>query len=352
MNKKHQLNGKVGYLAEDFVMLFLLALNLLWISFDWLFQSETFRSLVFSVSESFHDFYLFEIHPDFIFYDLIFISIFLTEFFIRWAVSVSRNEYEKWYYYPFIYWYDIVGCIPIGAFRFMRLFRIITIITRLHRLGWIDITGFGPYKLFVKYSNLFVQEVTDRVTLKILANVKDELEGGSIVVDRIVEEVVLPRRDELTAWIAARLRLAAKAGYRLHEDEIRTYVQHRINIAIENNKELGTLETVPFMGKFVVKQIEGAVSDIVFSVVHGIIDDLGSENNTHFVDNISDLLIEQDNSVEHPELATLNNSISELIGDSILIIMDRVKDKPTPESVLKEGEKRLSKSYSSTINNS
>ncbi|MFW6348090.1 MAG: hypothetical protein ACOC2C_05725, partial [Cyclonatronaceae bacterium] len=275
---------KNSYIAGDFFMLLLLVLNLLFLTFDWLFLSEWFRNSVEYLSPAFHEFYARQIHPDFITYDLIFISIFLSEFFVRWALSVRRKEFEYWYYFPFVHWYDLVGCIPIGGFRFFRLLRIVTIVVRLQSMGYIDLKASGPYRFVMYYFNVFVEEITDQVTLKILGNVRAELDEGTPVIDRIVADVLRPRQAELTDWISIRLRLAASKGYAMHEEDIRAYVKQRINEAVEKNQELHNLEAIPVMGRMVVKQIEGAISDIVYNVLNGIIRDLGSSKNREFID--------------------------------------------------------------------
>ena len=58
-------------------------------------------------------------------YDLAFVVIFLTEFCVRWVAAVVRKTYMRWYFFPFIHWYDLIGCIPLGGARIFRFLRII-----------------------------------------------------------------------------------------------------------------------------------------------------------------------------------------------------------------------------------
>lgn len=320
---------KASYIVGDFIMLALLVMNLLLLSFDFLFVSAWFRALIEGISPAFFEFYATTIHPDFIIYDLIFIGIFLTEFFVRWLISIRQKEFEYWYYFPFVHWYDLVGCIPIGGFRFFRLLRIITILIRLQSMGLIDLTKSGPYRFVMYYFNVFVEEVTNRVSLKILSNVRTELHQGTPVIDDIVQDVLRPRQAELTDWISMRLRLAASKGYAMHEDDIRGYVKQRINEAVEKNQELRNLENIPVMGRLVVKQIEGAISDIVYSVLNGIIRDLGSSKNRAFIDDVAHLVLEHDPYEEDPETGfserDLNVQVADVISESLGIVMERVE---------------------------
>jgi len=338
-NRNGEKKSLLAFLIEDFIMLFLLIINLIFISFDWLFQSQLFRDLVFFISTDFHDFYLNHIHPDFVVYDLIFVSIFLTEFFIRWVVSIYRKEFQHWYYFPFVYWYDLLGCIPIGAFRFLRLLRVVSIAVRLHKSGWIDLTQLPLFGLFIRYFNIFVQIVTDRVSLRIISNIRAELKDGTPVIDRIIEDVLIPRQQILIDWFSERLRIAAAKGYELHEEDIRIYIQQRINEAVHQNRELKNLETIPLMGSLVVRQIEGAISDIVFNVTNGLIKDLASDKNKAFVEDISQLILAETDDTTS-ELQRLNVQFAEVLSESLGIIMKRIQNEElkSRDSELEEKE--------------
>ncbi|AXJ02322.1 hypothetical protein CYPRO_3087 [Cyclonatronum proteinivorum] len=339
--KSKETPRKVGYLAGDFIMLFLLLVNLAMISFDWLFQSRRFQGWIEWLSPAFFEFYATNIHVDFILYDLIFISIFLTEFFVRWIYSIREREFSKWYYYPFVYWYDLIGCIPIGGFRFLRLLRIVTIMVRLQRIGYIDMRKFALFRFGMRYLNFLVQELTDRVVLNILSNVRSELREGTPVIDRIVDDVLRPRQVVLVNWISMRLQLAASKGYALHEDDIRAYVNERIDEAVEKNREIQNLEAIPFVGRVAASQIEGAIRDIVFSVVHGIIRDLGSSRNKALVEDLSELLLDEDTENGSDQVRMLNIQVAEMLSESMGIVMDRVKERRWNPRELEENEARL-----------
>ena len=105
----------------------LLLLNLLFLLFDGLYNTAFIRDSLNAWSPAFVNFYD-PIHKNFILVDLVFITIFLTEFFVRWIVAIKTEEYLRWYFFPFLRWYDLVGCIPLGGtriFRFLRIFSIL-----------------------------------------------------------------------------------------------------------------------------------------------------------------------------------------------------------------------------------
>ncbi|MEZ5021997.1 MAG: hypothetical protein R2728_01825 [Chitinophagales bacterium] len=76
--------------------------------------------------------------PQFLYYDLVFVGIFVLELSVRWTIAIFRNTYAKWFFYPFIHWYDVLGCIPLSSFRALRLLRVFSMFYRLNRLGIID----------------------------------------------------------------------------------------------------------------------------------------------------------------------------------------------------------------------
>jgi phosphoglycerol transferase MdoB-like AlkP superfamily enzyme len=80
------------WLALDLAMVFLVVLNLLFIVFDTLYGTQAFRSFLAGLAPDFADWYGARIHPDFLFYDLVFITIFLAVFVFEWKESLARRE--------------------------------------------------------------------------------------------------------------------------------------------------------------------------------------------------------------------------------------------------------------------
>ena len=115
----------------DFVMLVLIISNLFCLVFDTFFENRIVQDLLFWAFPGFTEFYKSQIHPNFLVYDLIFVSVYLSEFVLRWIIAIRRKTYYRWFFYPFVHWYDLIGCIPVGAFRWLRLLRVFSIVYRL-----------------------------------------------------------------------------------------------------------------------------------------------------------------------------------------------------------------------------
>ncbi len=333
-DKKH-----IPYLIIEVVMMSLLLINLGLIIFDWLFQSATIREWIVFISTDFHDWYAATIHSDFLRIDLMFIAVFLAEFSVRWGVAIYKNRYKEWYYYPIVHWYDLVGCIPIGTLRFVRLLRVITILTRLHRLGLIDMTRNPIFDVLNKLLNILVDEVTDRVVLRILRNVRDEIESGTPVIDQILNDVIMPRRDLVVNWLSYRVQKIASHNFDQYRQDIRDYVDLRIEEAVDDNKELKQLQALPFVGPYTAKMIERATADIVFNVITGLLNDLGSPDNKELIEELTNIAF--DDVLHDDDTTPLNRVISDLIVKSLDVVIAKVRLQEWKYSDIAENEDLL-----------
>ena len=316
-------SGQIGFFLLDFLMITLLVVNLAWIVFDWLFEYELIRSYLHQVAPAFTDSYAANIHPRFILIDLMFVSVFLTEFFIRWAMAVYHRMYHRWFFFPFIHFYDLLGCIPVGGFRFLRLLRIISITYRLQKNGIIDLSDTAPVRFSRKYYGILLEELSDRVTLNILTDIQQEVRNGGPVVDRIVNEVVMPQRESLVEWMSHRIEKVARHNYDGYRDDIQSYVQERINTAVDENEEFARLEQIPIFGSLVRNTIEKAIGDIVFSVINGIMQDLASERNRVLINETADILF--DAILLKEEDTELNRLVVDTVDRSLEIVKQQVQ---------------------------
>lgn len=276
----------------DFLMLGLLFLNIAWIIFDSLFALEAVKDLLFTYASPFAEFYR-PIHRNFIFYDLIFVGIFLTEFFVRWMYAIRMKTYLRWYFYPFIHWYDLLGCIPIGSYRFLRVLRIISIIYRLHKYQVIDFTKTRIYTFLKFYYEAFLEELSDRIVIKVLSGAQAEMSQGSPLIHNIQNNILLPRRDLLTQWLSEKVSEAAQTGYIPNRGALRHYLESCVDDALNQNAELNRLRQVPMLGPQITETLEEAVGDIVAQVIHQILEDLASARNHAFIEDIVSTFLQE-----------------------------------------------------------
>lgn len=302
----------------DFLMLGLLILNLAFIIWDSIYNFVAIQNLLKEYAPTIQSMYH-PIHERFIFYDLVFVSIFLTEFFVRWGYAIKARVYDRWYFYPFIHWYDLVGCIPVGSLRFLRVLRVISIIYRLHQYNIIDVTSTRIYQFLNFYYEAFMEELSDRIVLKVLSGVQEEVKRGSRLFENIQQDILYPRRDMLSDWISARVAEAAREGYVPNRGALRSYLESRVDNALKQNLELSRLKYLPMVGPTIQETLEEAVGDIVANVIHQILDDLASASNHAFIEDIVNVFLPT------PEEGQPDEARNEALITLIIEIIDAVK---------------------------
>jgi hypothetical protein len=312
----------------DFLMLGLLILNLTLIIFDSAYRFAGIQDFFQQSLPAFYNVYQ-PIHRNFIFYDLIFVSIFLTEFFVRWAEAVWHKSYQRWYFYPFIHWYDLLGCIPTSGMRFLRVLRIVSIVYRLHRYGVIDFTRTRLYRFLAFYYEAFMEELSDRIVLKVLSGVQDEVRRGSPLLESVHDSIIYPRKDILTGWVSDRVADLASQGYIPHRDALRRYLERCVAEAVRQNPEIARLKLLPIFGKQVRGTMEEAVGDITSHVINQVLEDLSTSRNHDFIDDlVSVFLPDRQKKLGHKgtdDTETAQRQDNEVLINLTLEILDAIK---------------------------
>ncbi|OFC70946.1 hypothetical protein [Alteromonas confluentis] len=280
LRKSHE----TPWLILDLVMLGLLLINLAWLLFDAMYGTglvhDQLESWFPGVTAAYDP-----IHKNFILVDLTFIIIFFVEFCFRWVVSVVRKEHLRWYFFPFLHWYDIVGLIPLGATRIFRFLRIFSILHRMHKQHIIDLNRTAVFRFFRFYYDVLVEELSDRIVVKILSDAQKDISAGSPLVDDISRQVLAPCRPILTQWLAGVLNHFGDAISHGHYGEvIREHVRKSVGKAVKSNDQVSTLHYIPVVGKTIENTLESAVTDIVTASVINLLSDLDAKQIDHFVD--------------------------------------------------------------------
>ena len=316
-------NGQLGLFLLDFLMVVLLLVNLVWIVFDWLFGYPAIQDLIARSAPGFFRYYAARIHPRFILIDLAFVAVFLSEFFVAWIMAIRARLYHRWFFYPILHWYDLLGLIPIGGFRFLRLLRIISITYRLQRVGVVDLSDIAPVRFLRKYYGVVMEELSDRVTVNILSDLQDEVRHGGPVADRVLTDVVKPHKEELVEWVSQRIATVAEQHYPRYRPQIRAYVRDRINHAFNANREFARLEQIPVFGTLIRSVMEQAINDVVFDVINGIMQDLASERNQALLDELAELAFEV--VLRHDEESALGRIVVNTVDRSLEILKHHVR---------------------------
>lgn len=307
--------------AIDLFMIVLVIVNLVWIIFDSLFATDVVQDMLRRNSPNFYRFYYEQVHQHFFYYDLVFVSIYILEILVRWIISIRQHVYQKWYFYPFAHWYDVLGSIPIGSLRALRLLRVVSLVMRLQKRGVIDLTDTSGYRFLDKYFDVLVEEISDRVIIRILEAIEDEIRYGSPVSRRILTDVVEPRREPLVKWISARLSATSQTVYFGHKREIASYVEQLVTKVLEENQEVATIERIPGLGKIVTNSLNHAIRDVVLQVIERVSWDLAASRNEKVANEMLTVLF--DSLLE--ETQTLTTITREIAIESIGLVKKEVR---------------------------
>lgn len=298
-------------LILDLLVLAVLLVNLSWLLFDWLYTFDWFGSLFQSVWLEGYKWYGDEVHARFYTIDLFFVAFFVAEILFSWALAIAHKTYPKWYDYPFVHWYDVLGCIPVTGLRFLRLLRVVTILLRLQKLGWIDFRSWWLAKALARPYRIIMEEISDRVVINVLDGAKDELQQNDQVEKKIIEQVIEPRADHIAGELAARFTETTTHTYQAHRDAIAEHFKDAVHDAVEDNREVANLAMIPVVGSTIKSQLDRAISDILINTLDSAVGEL-DQNLVNKI--IGTALHEWMHSQKATNLTELSDAIAETLG--------------------------------------
>lgn len=250
------------------------------------------------------------IHENFILYDLAFIVIFLTEFCVRWCAAIVRKTYMRWYFFPFIHWYDLVGCIPLGGARIFRFLRLISIFYRLQKYEIIDLRNTAVFRFILFYYDVFVEELSDRIVVKVLSDAQKDIAAGSPLLDDISQQVIATRLPVLSQWLSSVLvHIGESIEDGEHVNSVRNHVQKSVGKAVRTNAEISNLKYVPVLGRTIENTLEQSVTDIVTQSIINLLKDVTPEKIDDFVDHGIGRFSSEDHMLDQEVLLIVNECI-------------------------------------------
>jgi len=314
-----------GYLVVDLTMLFLVSVNIILFIFYWIYDYNRIRLYVAEHAPELHA-ALNPWYEEFPLIDLIFVSIFLTEFTLRWIIAIWRKTYHRWFFFPFVYWYDLLGSLPFGSFRFLRILRIFALLHRLNKMRVLDVRDTYFYTRYQKYRGILVEEISDRVVLNVLSGLQKEVKEGLPVTDRIFNQVLEPYRPLLIQWVSQRLRAVTEQSYARYQTDLEQYFDAKIHDAVRQNPEMAQLKLLPVVGPQVARTLESAIQDITFNVINGMFADMAQEEQEGLLNEISimvvDTVLKEDSK---PKNDTINSIMQRMVLESIEVVKAHVR---------------------------
>ena len=275
------------HLVWDLLIMVLVVANLALLLFDSLFLIGPLNDAFAAVSPGLHSAYDRHIHAVFIEIDLLFVTIFVLDVLLGWAVAIAERRYHRWFFYPFVHWYDVLGCIPVGGFRLLRILRVISLISRLQRLGLIDVRRWQLYDIYAKYYDIFFEELSDRVAIRLLGNMQEQIRSSDSLSTGIIERVVMPRKQQLIHELSRRLEEMTGNAYARNRQEIMHYISSLVGRTVAESQEIRRLRRLP-MGDSVARSMESSLRDLACRLVNEAMAGLRSPEFTALVERLAD----------------------------------------------------------------
>jgi hypothetical protein len=229
---------------------------------------------------------------------------------VRWVVAIMRKTYMRWYFFPFIHWYDLVGCIPLGGARIFRFLRLFSILYRLQKYEIIDLRNTPVYRFILFYYDVFVEELSDRIVVKVLSDAQKDIAAGSPLVEDISQQVIASRLPILTQWLSSvMVHIGETIEHNDHGESVRNHVQKSVGKAVRDNSQISTLKLVPVLGRTIEKTLEKSVTDIVTQSIINLLKDITPEKIDDFVEHGLGRFSSEDHMLDQEVLLIVNECL-------------------------------------------
>lgn len=264
--------------------------------------------------------------------DFYFISYLITELALRWLYAIVVKQHRRWWYFPFIHWYEVIAIVPM--FRFFRLARAGIIAYRLHELGYQVI----PKKLLVKgkfYYDLILEELSDRIVLTVIKGVEVELETSAPHNHRI-HAIIDQHRPDFAQTLAEILQQSVSHSLIQQQSLINQEIGRIVNQSIENTPELRQLlRLLPIVGHRLEQQIQSIGQRIGENISDGLVSAFSQQNSAQQLAN--PVLGEIALQISQLNLNTprVNALIDSIVAQTFATVREQVKIKQWQDKIEK-----------------
>lgn len=267
--KKGSWGWKVA-LSYDIFMMFLIIINLCCLSANAILMSDFGQWLFdFVRLPEVLSFYKTTLRPWVVITEGWFTTFLIIELFVRWGIAIGLKHHSRWWFFPFIHWYEILSIIP--QLRFLRLLRAVAIGYNLYNHGYKVIPD-AWYKRANFYYNLVMEELTSRIVLTVLDGVKREI-STSTTHKQLIDDLVEHHRVLLATALADVLQESLGKELQAQRQDIARNVGQVVSKAIEDTPELTQLlRLIPLVGGRIEQQIQSIGQRLGENITQGLIE--------------------------------------------------------------------------------
>lgn len=236
----------------------------------------------------------------------------IVEISVRWIWAIINKTHYRWFFFPFVHWYEVIGCFP--QLRVLRLLRAVAIGRRLYKKGhrflpekWLDTGKF--------YYAVLLEEISDRVLLTAITNIRSQL-SNSLDNQILVKKTIDNNRENIESMVLSMLRteLAPRLRQELLPDNKHSPVAKHVGIAVSEaimkTPEISfILRKIPIAGSIIESQLMGISEKVGYNIADSV--------NKRLLDN--EVLDEVFVSIAHgiAQIDTSNPAVEALVADIV-----------------------------------
>lgn len=258
------------FLVYDIFMMAIIVINLFCLSANALLLSN-FGAWLFDLIQMSQllTFYKSDLHPWVVKTESWFITFLIVELAVRWFIAIIHKHHQRWFFFPFIHWYEVLAIIPY--LRFLRLIRAGIIAYRLQELGYKVIPQRWVKRGYFYYS-VVMEELSDRVVITVIDSIKKELDTSSTH-KKIIHDLVNHHREMFATTVAQVLQETLAKELKTQQQTISDGVGQVVIKAIEDTPELTQLlRLIPIVGGRIEQQIHSIGQRLGENITQGLID--------------------------------------------------------------------------------
>ena len=183
-----------------------------------------------------------------------FFTVFLiVELTIRWVIAIVQKHYHRWFFFPFVHWYEVLGCLSI--LRPLRLLRVVIIAYRLYLLGY-HILPRSWIRKGQFYYELVLEELSDRIVIRVIDGISSELKQNNIH-HLLIEKIIEKHKPMLVKALLELLEKNLPTALNQNQVLISQYVAGAVERSLQNTPELQQiLNLMPVVGNLLSNRLE------------------------------------------------------------------------------------------------
>ncbi|ESK40655.1 hypothetical protein P256_01110 [Acinetobacter nectaris CIP 110549] len=326
-NKFHRIDHNSltwkAYLVYDIFMMFIIIFNLFCITSDAILMSHFAHWFATLTQHSdLLEHYRAQLHPWVERTDSWFICFLVIELLIRWGIAIVKRYHQKWFFFPFIHWYEVLAIFP--QFRFLRLLRAGFIAYRLQEIGY-QIIPQSWQEAGRFYYSVVMEELSDRVVITLIDGVKQELDTSSTH-KAIIHDMVNRHRPLFAEAFAQVLQETLSTELKKQQVNLSQNMGKIIEDSISNTPEIHhLLRLFPIVGNRIEDHLKVIAKRLTENVVKGIISPLteGDVTNPNYTYRLISNTLSEVNISNH----SLEQLVESIVYESLNSIRKQVKVK-------------------------